>query len=126
MPFIEIKALPNQNKRDKIAEVVNLAARIGSETLGAPLGAVLAVFEEIVPGWYSHEGDVSLGRKSTSHPVIVRVTAFSGRNSDQIGDCLKRLAQELAPRLGVSHENIFAVYHEEGSGRIYTKGSLKT
>ena len=80
--------------------------------------------EEVEQRRYA-EGDVFTdGQPAETHPPLVRVIAFEGRSDEQIAAILEAAAAAIADELGLDPGNVFAVYDEARSGRIFTGGNV--
>jgi hypothetical protein len=61
-----------------------------------------------------------------THPPLVQVIAFEGRDQELIGRVLTTVAETLVRELGLGEGNVFATYEEAQSGRIYSGGRILT
>ena len=56
---------------------------------------------------------------------MVRLTAFEGRNAAQVEAIMLAAVEALALALGVAPGNVFLVYQQVGSGRVYSGGEIR-
>ena len=124
MPVVEIRALPQPGGVDVehvLAAVTReLAALLGEEPSGS-----WATWEEIPPGRYAEGGDAPAHQPRTTHPPLVRVTAFEGRPPELVARMLETVAGTLARELGLEPGNVFVRYEEQHSGRLYSGGEVR-
>jgi phenylpyruvate tautomerase PptA (4-oxalocrotonate tautomerase family) len=122
MPVVEIRGLP---QADAVVErlLVTVTGRVAN-ALGEDPRGTWATWEEIPRRRYS-EGDVLVDEQPhETHPPLVRVTAFEGRSDEQVAAVLEAAAGAVAEELAIEPGNVFAVYDEARSGRIYTGGGI--
>lgn len=123
MPVVEIRALP---QADVDVEVVlaavtrELAAFLDEEASGT-----WATWEEIPAGRYSEGGDAPATQPRSTHPPLVRVTAFEGRAPNVVAGMLRSVAETLARELGLEPGNVFVRYEEQVPGKLFTGGSVR-
>ena len=60
-----------------------------------------------------------------THPPLVRLIAFEGRIADELERLLALTAEVLSRELRLEPGNVFVVYREAGSGRVFTGGSIR-
>jgi phenylpyruvate tautomerase PptA (4-oxalocrotonate tautomerase family) len=122
MPVVEIRALPQPglDVGPVLAAVTQeLAAFLGEEASGT-----WATWEEIPGGRYSEGGDAPAAQPRSTHPPLVRVTAFEGRAPNVVAGMLRTVAETLARELGLEPGNVFVRYEEQVSGRLFTGGAV--
>jgi phenylpyruvate tautomerase PptA (4-oxalocrotonate tautomerase family) len=123
MPVVEIRALPQAGVEIEpvlAAVTLELAAFLGEEPQGT-----WATWEEIPGGRYSEGGDAPAAQPRSTHPPLVRVTAFEGRAQNVVAGMLATVAETLARELGLEPGNVFVRYEEQVSGRLFTGGSVR-
>lgn len=127
MPIISIRSLPQPESVDRRRVMWQLCQDVAA-TLGIDAHHVWATWDLTPPGLYVEGGD-AVGESpavqpSATHPPIVRVTAFEGREPATIESVLVRVAQTLTDALPIEEGNIFAAWDEVTSGRVYTGGQV--
>lgn len=124
MPVVEIRALPQRDGLDLegvlAAVTTELAALLNEESSGT-----WATWEEIPPGRYVEGSDAPLEQPRSTHPPLVRVTAFEGRTPELVAAILETVAGVLARGLGLEHGNVFVRYEEARAGRLFTGGEVR-
>jgi phenylpyruvate tautomerase PptA (4-oxalocrotonate tautomerase family) len=122
VPVVEIRALPQPD--DVVERVLSAVTRAVADVLGEEPRGTWATWDEIPAGRYS-EGDVAAAaQQQETHPPLVRLIAFQGRSDEQIAAMLEAAAAAVAGELAIDPGNVFAVYDEARSGRIFTGGSV--
>jgi len=120
MPVVTIRALqqpPEVVERVLTAVTEHVAAALGEDPRGS-----WATWEEVAA--YVEGYDLAGVQPHETHPPLVRITAFEGRSDDQIAAVLEAAAAAVAQQLGVEPGNVFAVYEEARSGRVFTGGRV--
>ena len=121
MPVIQVEALQQAPPADvgQALEAVcaEVAALLGEEPNGT--WATWRTLERYVEG-----RDAPTMQPATTHPPLVRVIAFEGRPAEQVAALLRCVATILARELALEEGNIFVVYEEARSGRLYTGGDV--
>ena len=123
MPVVEIRALPQAGvdvEAVLAAVTQELATLLGEEPSGT-----WATWEEIPAGRYSEGGDAPAAQPRSTHPPLVRVTAFEGRAPNVVAGMLRAVAESLARELGLEPGNVFVRYEEQVSGRLFTGGTVR-
>ncbi len=124
MPVIEIRALP-QREGVRGEAVLGAVARSVADLLGETPSGTWALWEEIPAGSYSEGGDAPAVQPPSTHPPLVRVTAFEGRPADVVASILATVAETLARELRLEPGNVFVRYEEQRAGRLYTGGVVR-
>lgn len=123
MPVIEISALPQPVGVDPAA-----ALRAVTQAVAAVLGederGTWATWQAIEPGAFAEGAEAPAVQPRSTHPPLVRVTAFEGRPADVIAQVLTATAEALAGALGLDPGNVFVRYEEATAGRLYTGGAI--
>ena len=122
MPVVEIRALPQPEDVVEHA-LVAVTARV-AQALGEEPQGTWATWETIEANRYAEADDIAEAQAPDTHPPLVRITAYEGRSAKQIEAMLAAAAESLATALGLEPGNVFAVYEEARSGRIYTGGRV--
>ncbi len=104
--------------------LASVNARVADE-LGCEPAQVWSTWSTIEPGRYAEGDDVADGPRRATHPPIVRLLAFEGRDERAIESALMAAAHTLAEGLGLDPDAPFVVYDEIGSGRVFTGGSVR-
>jgi len=123
VPIVEIRALPQPGVEIEsvLAAVTHeLAALLGEEPRGS-----WAIWEEIEAGRYSEGGDAPPLQPRSTHPPLVRVSGFEGREPALVTRMLETVAVTLARELELEPGNVFVRYEELRSGRLYTGGGAR-
>ena len=116
MPILEVKALP-QKDLSKIKTALKKTTVAISEVYGCKPEQVWATWDEVQPGWYVEDENVTDTQPDMTDPPIAKLTCFEGKSAEQIEDILKIAASTLSESLGIK-DNIFITYHEAKSGRV--------
>ena len=124
MPVIEIKSLPPTKQVDR-ATVLAKLNRAVADAAGLPIGTVWSVWTDVEPGCYVEGERGADAQPTATHPPIVRVTSFEGRRNDSIVAILNVVAAVLGDALCDGERNVFAVYEEARSGRVFTGGKVR-
>ena len=122
MPVVEIRALPQPE--DVVTRVLGAVAARLSDVLSEEPRGTWATWEEIPVGRYSEGSVAAAAQPHETHPPLVRVVAFEGRSEEQIAAMLEAAAAAVAGELAIDPGNVFAVYDEVRSGRIFTGGRI--
>ena len=122
MPVVEVRALPQPD--DVVQRVLAAVTQRVADALGEEPRGTWATWDEIPAGRYS-EGDAAADEQPRStHPPLVRIVAFEGRTDEQVAAMLEAAADAVAEELALEPGNVFAVYDEARSGRIFTGGNV--
>ena len=124
MPVVEIRALPQRDGLDVEAVLAAVTAALAALLNEEPSGT-WATWEEIPPGRYVEGGDAPLEQPRSTHPPLVRVTAFEGRPPELVAAMLEAVADVLAHRLELERGNVFVLYEEARAGRLFTGGEVR-
>jgi phenylpyruvate tautomerase PptA (4-oxalocrotonate tautomerase family) len=121
---IEVSALPQQPGTD-VGAVLSAVTREVAALLGEAPRGTWATWEEIAPGRYSEGGVAPAAQPRSTHPPLVRVTAFEGRAPEVVAAVLRRVAETLARELALEPGNVFVRYEEARSGRLFTGDEVR-
>jgi hypothetical protein len=122
MPVVEIRGLPQPDvivERVLVAVTGRVAAALGEEPRGT-----WATWEEIGARRYAEGEGLADSQPHETHPPLVRIAAFEGRSERQIAAVLEAATGAVADELGIEPGNVFAVYDELSSGRVYSGGGV--
>lgn len=123
MPVLEVRALPQQPGVDPhgaLRRVCNaLAAALGERPEGT-----WGTWVELPAGAYAEGGNAPALQPHDTHPPIVRLFAFEGKSPEVIERMLTVVADTLADALQVGPGNVFVIYDEGRSGRVYSGGNV--
>jgi phenylpyruvate tautomerase PptA (4-oxalocrotonate tautomerase family) len=121
VPVIQVEALPQAGGVDVeqalVALCTEVAAVLGEEPRGT--WATWQTLEHYVEG-----NDGPSVQPGSTHPPLVRVIAFRGRDPALVAELLRRVAAVLARELRLDEGNVFVVYEEAQPGRLYTGGDV--
>ena len=125
MPIIRISALPQQ----PAAEVTNLLQRLCvclAEIDEVDARHWWATWQPIQPGAYV-EGAVAAtsAQPRISHPPLVEIQAFTGRDPTRVEQLLEAAAAILAEGLRMEAGNVFVTWTELQPGRVFTGGAIR-
>jgi len=123
MPVLEVRALPQKPGVDRHAALKRVCTELAG-ALGERPSGTWGTWVELPPGAYVEGDDAPAVQPDSTHPPIVRVFAFEGRSPDLIEKMLTVVADTLATALQVEPGNVFVVYEEGRSGRLYSGGSV--
>ena len=121
--MIEISALPQRDGVDTEA-ALRAVTRAVADALGEDERGTWATWQTIEPGRYAEGSDAPAVQPETTHPPLVRLTAFEGRSAELVERMLVAAADALAGALGLERGNVFVRYEEATAGRLYTGGSI--
>jgi phenylpyruvate tautomerase PptA (4-oxalocrotonate tautomerase family) len=121
VPIIQVEALP-QAPGVEVEEALaalcgEIAGLLGEEPRGT--WATRRTLEHYVEG-----SDAPSVQPPSTHPPLVRVIAYRGREPEVVADLLRRTATVLARELRLEDGNVFVLYEEAQPGRLYTGGEV--
>jgi hypothetical protein len=125
MPIVEVTAL-----RQPVGVDIDVVARAlvhaVSQELGEEPSGTWVTWQTLPPGGYREGGDDAAPSEQppATHPPIVRVNAFEGREPDLIARILSAVAGTIVRELGLEPGNAFVVWQELGAGRLHTGGGM--
>lgn len=124
MPIVQVTALRQRVGVDVDAVSRALAIAVSRE-LGEDAAGTWVTWQTLPPGRYREgEDDAPFEQPSSTHPPIVRVTAFEGRNPDLVARILSAVAGTIVRELGLEPGNAFVVWDELQAGRLHTGGGM--
>ena len=116
MPIIDIRALA-QTEPELIELALKNVCTAVAQAYGCEPRQVWATWISVAPGQY-YEGDVGADvQPSRSHPPIVRLLCFEGKDDDVIENTLKAASEAICRSLRLT-SNVFIEYAEAKSGRV--------
>jgi len=125
VPVVRISALPQLDSVD-IPSVLAAVTRDLAALLDEHPGGTWAAWETIRPGRYAEGSQTPEVQPRDTHPPLVQVIAFEGRDPELVERMLTTVAGTLVQELGLGEGNVFATYDEAPSGRIYSGGRILT
>ena len=124
MPIIQVTALRQRIGVDLGAVAKELAVAVSRELGEEPSGTWIT-WQTLEPGAYREgENDAPSEQPAATHPPIVRINAFEGRESDVVARVLSAVAGTLVRELGLEPGNAFVVWDELRAGRLHTGGGM--
>ncbi|MEO1534229.1 MAG: hypothetical protein AAFS11_01525 [Planctomycetota bacterium] len=108
-----------------IGDVLAAVNQNVAAALGCDPASVWSTWTTIEPGCYAEGDDAADGPRDATHPPIVRLLAFEGREGAAIESALIAAAHTLAAQLGIDPDAPFVVYDEIASGWVFTGGSVR-
>jgi phenylpyruvate tautomerase PptA (4-oxalocrotonate tautomerase family) len=126
MPIVQVTALRQRVGIDLGAVSSAIAAAVGSELGEGPSGTWVT-WQTLDPGTYREGLDSSPGvQPASTHPPLVRISAFEGRPPELVQRVLSAVAGTLVRELGLEPGNVFVVWDELRAGRVHTGGTIPT
>ena len=124
MPIVQVTALRQRVGVDIDAVSRALVLAVGRELDEDPSGTWVT-WETLAPGGY-REGEHAAPSEqpASTHPPIVRINAFEGRDPDVVARILSAVAGAIVRELGLEPGNVFVVWDELRAGRLHTGGSM--
>ena len=96
-----------------------------SRELGEDPSGTWVTWQTLPPGGYREgENDAPSEQPLATHPPIVRINAFEGRDPDLIARILSAVAGTIVRELGLEPGNAFVVWDELRAGRLHTGGGM--
>ena len=123
MPVVRIQALPQPDSVDVPATLTAVTRDLAALLDEHPSDS-WATWETIRPGRYAEGSDTPELQPRDTHPPLVAVTAFEGREPELVERILATVAETLARELGLGQGNVFVTYEEAQSGRVYSGGRI--
>ena len=121
MPIVQVEALPQAPGVEVEQALARLcgeaAALLGEEPSGT--WATWRTLEHYVEG-----SDAPSTQPPSTHPPLVRLIAYRGREPDVVAELLRLVAEVLARELRLEQGNVFVLYEEAQPGRLYTGGEV--
>lgn len=124
MPIVQVTALRQRVgvDLDAVSRAIVLAV---NRELGEDPTGTWVTWQALAPGSYREgENDAPLEQPPATHPPLVRVTAFEGREPDVIARVLSAVAGTVVRELGLEPGNAFVVWDELRAGRVHTGGGM--
>jgi phenylpyruvate tautomerase PptA (4-oxalocrotonate tautomerase family) len=124
VPIVQVTALRQRVGVD--LDVVSRALVLAvSRELGENASGTWVTWQTLAPGGYREgEDDAPLEQPPATHPPVVRVTAFEGREPDVVARVLSAVAGTVVRELGLEPGNAFVVWDELQAGRLHTGGGM--
>jgi phenylpyruvate tautomerase PptA (4-oxalocrotonate tautomerase family) len=123
VPIVQVEALPQAPGVDVEPALATLCGEIAALLGEEPSGtwATWRTMEHYVEG-----SDGPSVQPPSTHPPLVRVIAYQGREPEVVADLLRLAAEVLARELRLEDGNVFVLYEEAQPGRLYTGGEVVT
>ena len=125
MPVVRVSGLPQGLGIDPGPILKRLCLRL-AEVDGVEARHWWATWQPIAPDAYV-EGDVAAPavQPGASHPPIVEILAFAGRDAALVERLLTATSEILGEGLGMESGNVFAIWTELQPGRVATGGVVR-
>lgn len=123
MPVVRIRALPQPDSVDIPSALAAVTRDLATLLDEHPSGS-WATWETIRPGRYAEGSETPELQPRDTHPPLVIVTAFEGREPELVERMLKTVAETLVREFGLGEGNVFVTYEEARSGRVYSGGRI--
>ncbi len=124
MPIVQVTALRQRVgvDLDAVSRAIVLAV---SRELGEEPSGTWITWQTLEPGAYREgEHDAPSEQPTATHPPIVRINAFEGRDPDVVARVLSAVAGTLVRELGLEPGNAFVVWDELRAGLLHTGGGM--
>jgi hypothetical protein len=125
MPVVRVSGLPQRPGVDLGPILKRLCLGL-AEVDGVEARHWWATWQPITPDLYV-EGNVQAPevQPGASHPPIVEILAFSGRDAALVERLLATTSEILGEGLGLEAGNVFAIWTELQTGRVSTGGVVR-
>ena len=123
MPVVRIQALPQPDSIDVARVLTAVTSELAALLEEHPSGP-WATWETIRPGRYAEGSTTAEQQPRATHPPLVTLTVFEGREPELVERMLTCVAGTLVRELSLDGGNVFATYEEARSGRIYSGGRI--
>ncbi len=124
MPIVQVTALRQRVGVD-IGAVSRALVLAVSRELGEDPSGTWVTWQTLPPGGYREgEDDAPSEQPPATHPPIVRINAFEGRDPDLIARILSSVAGAIVRELGLEPGNAVVVWDDLQPGRLHTGGGL--
>jgi hypothetical protein len=125
MPVVRISALPQAAGIDTGSVLKRLCLRL-AEVDQVDARHWWAIWHPVAPEAYV-EGDVQAPsvQPGASHPPIVEILAFAGRDAAIVEQLLMVASETLVDGLGMESGNVFVTWTELQPGRVSTGGAVR-
>lgn len=116
MPILQVRALP-QGDKSRVQPALKATCLAIADAYGCEAKHVWATWQEIDPGFYIEGEAAADTQPSGTHPPIVELLCFEGKDDATIEKTLITAAKTLSDKLEIP-DNIFVNYTEAKSGRV--------
>ncbi len=123
MPVVHVRALPQPEGADTSAVLAAVAHDL-ADLLGEPAERTWVTWETLEPQRYSEGSSAPETQPRSTHPPLVTVLAFEDKSRELVERMLECVADTIARELQLEDGNVFAVYEEARSGRVYSSGRV--
>ena len=124
MPIVQVTALRQRVgvDLDVVSRAIVLAV---SRELAEDPSGTWVTWQTLAPGDYREGENVGpLEQPTATHPPIVRINAFEGREPDVVARVLSAVAGTIVRELGLEPGNVFVVWDELRAGWLHTGGGM--
>jgi hypothetical protein len=121
VPIVQVEALPQAPGVEVEPALATLCGEIAALLGEEPSGtwATWRTLEHYVEGW-----DSPSVQPPSTHPPLIRLIAYRGREVEVVAELLRLAAGVLARELRLEDGNVFVLYEEAQPGRLYTGGEV--
>jgi hypothetical protein len=121
VPIVQVEALPQAPGVEVEPALATLCGEIAALLGEEPSGtwATWRTLEHYVEGW-----DSPSVQPPSTHPPLIRLIAYRGREAEVVAELLRLAAGVLARELRLEDGNVFVLYEEAQPGRLYTGGEV--
>ena len=123
MPILEIFALPQHSGINPQAAMKKTCVAL-AEIYGCAPEQMWATWQTLDPENYVEGETAASEQPEGTHPPIVHLYCFKGKPQEVIDKMLTTGSEVLSRELGIPG-NVFMVYNEIQSGRVYTGGAVR-
>ena len=125
MPVVRISGLPQASGVDRGAVLRRLCVRL-AEVDGVEPRHWWATWQDVAPDAYL-EGEIQAPavQPGESHPPIVEILAFAGRDAALVEQLLTVTSEVLGTGLAMEAGNVFVIWTELLAGRVSTGGVVR-
>jgi phenylpyruvate tautomerase PptA (4-oxalocrotonate tautomerase family) len=124
MPIVQVTALRQRVGADLGAVSAAIAVAVGGE-LGEDPARTWVTWQTLDAGTYREGLDAAPAvQPESTHPPLVRISAFEGRPPELVECVLSAVAGTLVRELGLDPGNVFVFWDELRAGRVHTGGTI--
>jgi hypothetical protein len=121
VPIVQVEALPQAPGVEVEPALATLCSEIAA-ALGEPPSGTWSTWRTLEH--YLEGTDAPEVQPPSTHPPLVRLIAYRGREPKVVGELLVLVAKVLARELRLEHGNVFVLYEEAQPGLLYTGGEV--
>jgi phenylpyruvate tautomerase PptA (4-oxalocrotonate tautomerase family) len=121
VPIVQVEALPQAPGVEVEPALATLCGEIAAALGEQPSGtwATWRTLEHYLEG-----SDAPTVQPPATHPPLVRLIAYRGREPEVVAELLELVADVLSRELRLEDGNVFVLYEEAQPGRLYTGGEV--